>query len=155
MPPKEIEQERWEGFDFNEIVMLCYCCGQELLKSGSKWTVFFCEDCKKKVMELNRQFQRAIIPIGNHSLMSGIGLNKDGINNPEAVKEFHAKFYKMVASNEKIRKWNIQRLTNNFKLFGYDGDVLLDGYLLKVLVTMDKSEAFGQMCDFLLGIPRL
>jgi len=155
MPIKEIKQEKWDGFDFNEMVMLCYCCGQKVLKSGSRWSVFFCEDCKKKVMELNQQFQRAIIPIGSHSLMNGIGLNKDGIDNPQAIKEFHAKTNKMFASNEKLRKWTTQRLSNNFKVLGYDDDVLLNDYIAKAAVVVDKSEAFGQMCDFLFGIPRL
>jgi ADP-ribosylglycohydrolase len=152
MPIKEIKQEKWEGFDFNGIVMFCYCCGQEALKSGSRWSVFFCEDCKRKVMELNAQFQRAIIPIGRHSMMNGIALNNDGYKDPKFVEQFWTKANNMFANIEKLSKWTAQRLSNNFKVLGYDDDVFLNDYLKKVAVAVDKSGAFREMCDFLLGM---
>jgi hypothetical protein len=61
---KDESEEKWPGFDFNTIVELCYCCGQEELKSGSRWSVWFCEECKEKVIDFNTRFQQTIIPIG-------------------------------------------------------------------------------------------
>jgi hypothetical protein len=56
VPEQEDEEWKWLGFDYREIIELCHCCSQQLLTSGSRWSVFFCEDCKRKVIELNKQF---------------------------------------------------------------------------------------------------
>jgi ADP-ribosylglycohydrolase len=152
MPPKEINQEKWSGFDFNELVSLCYCCGQEVLKSGSRWSTWFCEDCKHKVIQLNAQVQRCVIPIGRHSMMNGIGLNGEASKDPKLVERFLTKANNMFANIEKLSSWYAQRLSDNFKVLGYDDDVSLNDYLRKVAVAVDKSGAFDQMCDFLFGI---
>lgn len=63
------EMDKWPGFDFNEAVTLCYCCQRELLPSGSRWSVWFCEDCKNQAIQFNREAGAYLIPIGRHSLM--------------------------------------------------------------------------------------
>ncbi len=55
-------------------VELCYCCGIEPIKSGSRWSVFFCDECKDCVLSFNRRSGQWIIPIGRHSLMHGASL---------------------------------------------------------------------------------
>jgi ADP-ribosylglycohydrolase len=151
MPGKEINQEKWLRFDFNELVTFCYCCGQVLLKSGSRWSVWFCDDCKKKVWELNKQLQRAVIPIGRHSIMNGVWLKNDAINNPEAIKEFVTKVSKMSANSDELLQWYSRRLSDNFKVLGCGSDAFLNDYLTKIEVAVDKSGAFKEMCDFLFG----
>jgi hypothetical protein len=75
IPEQEDEEWKWLGFDYRRIIELCHCCGQEILISGSRWSVFFCEDCKGKVIELNKQVQRSVIPIGGHSRLELMALN--------------------------------------------------------------------------------
>ena len=66
---------RWPGYDFNEHLHLCECCGAEALPSGSKWSVWFCDECKAMVLDLNGRAGFSAIPIGRHSLMNGVGLS--------------------------------------------------------------------------------
>jgi hypothetical protein len=87
--------------------------------------------------------------------MNGMWIDKDGCKDPQVVEQFHTNVNKMFASSDKLRKWNAQKLSDNFKVLGFDDDVSLNNYLAKVTVKVDRSEAFGEMCDFLFGIPRL
>lgn len=152
MPEKEINQAKWDRHDFNEKVTLCYCCGQELLRSGSRWSVWFCEECKRKVIELNSQFQRTIIPIGRHSLMSGFVIGHDKLHNPEAVEMFLTKVNKMSVRIKQLDNWRARRLSDNFSLLGFKVDISLKKYLQEVSVAIDKSGAFYEMCDYLFGL---
>jgi hypothetical protein len=65
----------WPGFDFNSVAELCRCCGQELLRSGSRYSVWFCSDCKEQVRLLNARLRRYAIPLGRHSLHGGFLLS--------------------------------------------------------------------------------
>jgi hypothetical protein len=65
------EDCRWPGYDFNMVAELCRCCGQVLLKSGNKFSVWFCDHCKEHVGLLNGRLGRYAIPIGRHSFHGG------------------------------------------------------------------------------------
>ena len=64
----------WPGFDLNEVWTLCYGCGAELLASGSRWAVWFCERCKDHVRRLHQVCGVHVVPIGRHSMMAGFGV---------------------------------------------------------------------------------
>ncbi len=68
-------EPRWPGYDFNERARLCDCCGRHVLRSGSRWSVWFCPACKDRIVSLDQEFGFALIPIGRHSLMNGFGLS--------------------------------------------------------------------------------
>ena len=68
------EGPRWEKSDLDERAHLCECCRLELLPSGSRWSVWFCHECKEQVLELNARLGSCVVPIGRHSFMSGIGV---------------------------------------------------------------------------------
>ena len=59
----------WPGFDFNERARLCSCCGQDVLKSGSRWSPFFCRECQQRAIAVSLWEGRLIFPIGRRSLM--------------------------------------------------------------------------------------
>lgn len=65
----------WPGSDFNEHLHLCECCSMVPLLSGSKWSVWFCDDCKPRVVALNGSVGHCVVPIGRHSLMNGVGVS--------------------------------------------------------------------------------
>ena len=69
------DEPTWPRFDFNEHLRLCECCRLEPLRSGSRWSVWFCEECKTRVRSLNDRLGRYAIPIGRHSMMGGISLH--------------------------------------------------------------------------------
>ena len=81
-------EDRWPGFDFNTWAELCRCCAITLLRSGSRWSPFFCEECKRRVMDLNRRLGDWIIPVGRHSVMHGQSLAGD-----EAAIREHAEHF--------------------------------------------------------------
>jgi hypothetical protein len=62
------DEPRWPGFDFNESLTLCYCCGLVSLRSGSRWADWFCDPCKKVVISLNDICGAYVIPIGRHTI---------------------------------------------------------------------------------------
>jgi hypothetical protein len=72
---RRTDEPKWPRYDFNEHLHLCECCRLVGLRSGSRWSVWFCEECKTRVMNLNRLAGRCLIPIGRHSLMAGVGLD--------------------------------------------------------------------------------
>jgi hypothetical protein len=60
---------RWPGSDFNERASLCRCCGFEVMRSGSRWSEFFCRECGLFAMGLSVSARQIVFPIGRHSLM--------------------------------------------------------------------------------------
>ena len=63
------DEPRWPHHDFNELVHLCECCRMKALPSGSKFCVWFCGECSKRVTALNDRLRVWLIPIGRHSFM--------------------------------------------------------------------------------------
>ncbi len=64
------DQPKWERFDFNEVITLCRCCRGVVLQSGSRWSVWFCDQCKQRVQAVNDICESYVIPIGRHTIMA-------------------------------------------------------------------------------------
>jgi len=75
-------------FDFNCYLELCRCCCVEPIRSGSRWSLFFCEECKARVFALNRALGRWVVPIGRHSAMHGILVRGDEAVDPQVAERF-------------------------------------------------------------------
>lgn len=142
MPLKEAGEAKWPRFDFNSVVDLCYCCGQEVLKSGSKWSEWFCEECKARVIKFNTQYQRTIIPIGRHSLMAGYRLGHNEVHNPGMIKAFTENMNNLFNTIDCLTKWKKFVLAENFKILGYLNDTLLEDYLAQTKILPEKSTFF-------------
>lgn len=78
----------WPGYDFNERASLCRCCGREVLSSGSRWQVWFCDTCSHDVKELHNRLGGWVIPIGRHSMMHGISIKGGDVDDDKGTKEF-------------------------------------------------------------------
>jgi hypothetical protein len=98
----------WPGYDFNEHLHLCECCSMVVLRSGSKWSVWFCDVCKHRVSELNDSVGGCLIPIGRHSLMNGVGVTARGVD-PAGEEErlaiagaFHGKLMGLFGAMEHL-----------------------------------------------------
>lgn len=150
MPPEEIEQKKWIGFDFNRAVNLCKCCGQEAVPSGFKFLSGYCSDCNKKVLQLNNHYQQTILPFGEHSSVHGAGLTESKDTNKH--KDFWKDSTRFINKIDNIYEWTTLRIPENFKTLGYYEDVLLKEYLSEAKKHLDKIEAFQHLCELLLGI---
>jgi hypothetical protein len=147
-PSQKGEAKCPTGFDFNKIAELCYCCGQEVLKSGSKWSVWFCDECKERVVQFNIQYQWTIIPIGRHTIMAGYSLDQSDFNNPEMIKAFTENMNSLFRRINCLTEWKKLILAENFKSLGYTKDIPLRDYLVESKKLTEKSTFFLLLRDF-------
>jgi hypothetical protein len=142
------EQEIWAWADFNRNVDLCYCCGQELIRSGTKWSVWFCGECKGRVVALNMAMSKTVIPIGRHSLMSGVGLRAVGGVCDEKVGDFIKDLGNFFANTDTVSKWREHIVLKNLRNLDCETDPPVIEYLARVRILSKKSEIFREMCEF-------
>lgn len=154
--PKPIRRAKaWPSFDFNTAVELCYCCGLELLSSGSRWALFFCDECKKNVVSFNDRYGAYLIPIGRHSLHGGVSVsakNRVDRRKVEEVEEFVSRWRETVNAMGALSKWSAQIIAANLEAFGFDrkADTPLPEYLAAVArLPQDKDQAFAKLCHFM------
>ena len=142
---------RWPVNDFNEVVTLCYCCGAELLRSGSKWSVWFCEECKGRVRALNVRYQRCLIPIGRHSVMNGFAVRGRDAQVPAAVEQFVLCAEALQDRTGLLNHWAAAIVAETARTRGFQEgeDVPLLDYL-KALARWpaDKASAFARLCVY-------
>jgi hypothetical protein len=121
--------EPWPGFDINERATLCRCCAVEILPSGSRWSVWFCDDCKQRVLGLNDAVGGVVIPIGRHTLMNRIGIRgttiagaRDG--GPETRREidrFVDAVFMLQRQMERLDEWCALRTAHDVEHLGMAG----------------------------------
>jgi len=145
---RQHENKNWRGFDFSEIVTLCYCCGREVLMSGSRWSVWFCENCKERVVVFNTFVQSTIIPIGRHSMMHGYQLNGQDILEKAEIENYAANVNQLFSGIDHLNKWRKCIIGENFKVLEISKDISLVDYLVWVSKLPDKNIAFQKMCEF-------
>ena len=155
------DEERWSEtcgpcgshqlvFDFNEHTTLCYCCLSEKLRSGSKWCVWFCDECKAKIVAFNKWMGATVIPIGRHTIMAGVAL-KGGSSRSE-VRAFVSQMNSLFSRMNDLSEWRKVRFRFNLARLGdvWKGDPDLDAYLQAVRESGDralaKEAAFVELC---------
>jgi hypothetical protein len=111
-------QGRWPGFDFNTYLELCHCCAIEPLRSGSRWSPFFCSECRDRVVSFNRRHRRWVIPIGRHSMMHGDFLGGDEAAIEEHAEHFVLRVRGLFAATDHLDEWTSERVKQNLKTLG-------------------------------------
>jgi len=139
--------DSWEGGDVSEWARLCDCCLRVVVGSGSRWSVWFCEDCKHRVMGLNAAVGLPLIPIGRHTLMHGITVHPDG---PEIeVEEFVEAIGGLFDRIYRLGDWKEHRLAVVFDTLGLADGVPLVDYLTAVADSeheeLTKETSFTQL----------
>jgi hypothetical protein len=140
----------WPRFDFNEAVTLCRCCGLELLRSGSKWSVWFCGACKERVRRLHQEFNVYLIPIGRHSIMGGFGLRGDAVRDEAKIEAFATVTRTLFARMDLLEEWANQVVQRNMAAISGDRtQVPLTDYLTRAYEdSMTKQEAFTSLIRY-------
>jgi hypothetical protein len=142
--------------DFPAKLELCYCCAAEVIPSGSKFSSFFCEECRAAVHQANIELGRVVIPLGRHSLMNGIALR--GGTNCDSSR---------IAGFADAVNWSFNRIDRLFMWHrGVVSDrvaamadsarlVAADAYLTYAAsYDVTKAEMFGQLCRYFgIGAP--
>jgi len=146
----ELRQGAAKRLDHQTVAELCRCCGVELLRSGSKWSVWFCQECKRRVEALNKDADTCVVPIGRHTLMHGIGLpGADAVRDPALVVAFSAVVNDFVAKQTRVAEWASEIVKRNCASCALTGDqpVPIATYL-EAVAHQSRHAAFDAMCDW-------
>ena len=63
---------RQDGSHWTTLVELCRCCGAEAIDASHKFAHWFCDECLQRAAKVNRTFGGCVIPVGWHSVVSGV-----------------------------------------------------------------------------------
>jgi hypothetical protein len=135
--------------DLSITAELCRCCAIELIGSGSRWSSFYCEECKDRVFALNRAARRCVIPVGRHSLMNGV-FYKAGHHDmtPAEATAFSDQVTTFLDQADATGRWARRRTARNIDAVGLAdrGNVPLRAYLrLARRFGLSKEDAFNDM----------
>jgi len=119
-PEAHEELRSYLRLDFATPVTLCACCGQELIKTGSKFSSFFCDFCRKLIYAFDRKRGITIIPMGRHSFMNGVLLNGGDAQNERAVTRFVEGMSSMFKRIELLEEWTKGIIAENIKMAAHD-----------------------------------
>lgn len=154
--PRHRSSEReptWPRFDFNRQVDLCYCCGRVPLRTGSRWSVWFCNPCKEQVGLLNGRHGRCIVPIGRHSVHWGHLLSVEKLDDTLAVEGFLASVSIQSRVTQILNDWSHEVVARNLTAIeaGDRPSVPIVDYWRAVRLQVDPVDRFRQMCSYLDG----
>jgi hypothetical protein len=105
----EPRQPRWNCYDYNQAVEVCRCCAASTVRSGSRWSPFFCNGCKPTILARNRAAGFALVPIGRHSIMNQVSLPAAEAADDGAVDAFVARFSSLGDRMERLEHWRLAR----------------------------------------------
>jgi hypothetical protein len=149
--PTHPDADTWWGFDFNRLVELCYCCGTAAIRSGSRWSPFFCEECKPRVRMLNESLGLpfALIPVGRHSMMNTIVAHTESIDGELA--EFAVAMRSLFDRIDDLREWQRRIMQQNLQRLGLGDrrDALLKEYIERA-GSFDRRLAFEELREHFL-----
>lgn len=152
------EEDPWPGFDFNERASLCLCCGMEALRSGSRWSPYFCRTCQTLAQDVSIRHRRLVFPIGRHSLMHTWvpdslppTLDAHGGRSRELAETVHTATLAVVRGSEGLRRWSAIIVSRHLLHLGLPGGTSLHEYLAAVATKgtgYTRQAAFGELCEF-------
>lgn len=133
-PGVPAERGDWSGWDFPQAVELCHCCGHELISSGTRWSVFYCEPCRVQVIALNKQSGFAVIPLGRHSMMNNFALDPRAPDRANEIRTFIANANGLFERIKRLDTWRKRIVAQTLRTAGLpEGtDVELEDYLLGI-----------------------
>lgn len=146
----ELAEGAAKHLDHLTVAELCRCCGVELLRSGSKWSVWFCKECKPRVEDLNRNAGTCVVPIGRHTLMHGIGVRgADAVRDPVQLAAFAAAANDFMAKQDRLSQWASEIVKRNCARCALIGEqpIPMSTYLTAV-AAQSREQAFRDMCEW-------
>jgi len=130
--------------DFNTALELCRACGLVPLRSGSRWSVWFCRPCATQARGLNERVGRCVVPIGRHSLMNGVTARS---TSPADIESFAGRVSTLFEATDAIEQWSRTVVRENLVAAGQPHDVDLDvsSYLVSAGGAASSEERFAEM----------
>ena len=94
------------GFDFPTPFEICWYCQAEIIRSGSTWATYYCDECRPRVRALNDWLDsRGLVSlsVGRHSLMN--------------TRWAHARPF---TTSQAVRLWREKRLRAEWRAYSED-----------------------------------
>jgi len=159
---RSTDEPAWPSFNFNEHVHLCECCLMEALPSGSRFSVWFCEECRLRVIALNDRLRVWLIPIGRHSIMVStyeppglVMLSSDVFRMGEQeqatrIEHFRGGFMGMISSIDRLLAWSEAALLEDLRELGYPAgaEVRLSDFLRAARARAKEDPRFAKRGAF-------
>ena len=101
----------WNAFDYNRAAELCRCCASRVIRTGSKWSAFFCDVCKRHVVAYNGGTGWNVIPIGRHSMMNGVALSTRHVRQGSARRVFGRGLSEVVDGIVRLERFHRTQVT--------------------------------------------
>ena len=138
--------ETWPGFDFNTVAELRHACGGQVLHSGSRYSVWFCVECKERVRTMNAEIGQALVPIGRHTIMNGVGLQASPKPTRAEMEAFVARCGTMIDRIYRLDDWAHEVVHDNLVTIGRDDahSVAIAEYL-EAVRNLDRARHFDAM----------
>lgn len=154
---RDAADPKWDRYDFNEHLHLCRCCRSVALSSGSRWSVWFCGECKQRVLALNRAMGGTVVPIGRHTLMAGVSVSGSDLAEAadhevaQLVDGFHAAAMGLFDAMHRLEEFAHRRTRElrNGVGFKASSPVALPAWLEGLRVASHREpERFGKQGSF-------
>ncbi len=149
---ENIKALTWPGNDFNTSVEFCHCCSKELINTGSKFSSFYCDDCREMVSKYNKQKDKMSIPLGRHSFMNNIKLTFP--YSDEEAGQFNRSLEFFFRKADLVSDWQKLCLFNNLHEMGFRfrNDISIPLYD-KMLpdIKISKADSFNMMVNFIIN----
>jgi hypothetical protein len=144
----------WRGFDFNTMAELCYTCGCDVLRSGSRYSIWICRDCAPRVRAVNGRVGRAVVPIARHSIVNGAALSMTPPPTDDAIETFADRLLRMGRRINQLSDWSNEVVRRNLALIRRAdvASVPLAKYLDAVR-DLDRGATFDAMLEWMAAQP--
>jgi hypothetical protein len=141
--------ETWPGFDFNKFAELCRMCGCDVLRSGSRYSVWLCPVCKARALERRAESGRSVVPIGRYFVLP-VTTRTSG-RTAEAIAD---RIIEIGATQRRLADWAHIVVGSNLATIGRAdaGSVPLQEYLDGVR-DVDRGHAFDGAVQWVAGQP--
>lgn len=109
--------------DLSHDAHLCKSCLSTVVPSGSRWSAFYCGDCRLAVRLLGQRAGRFVVPFGPHSLMNGTyWRSQDGapMTNAQATA-FHDQLTTLFADQDTLQQLTTTRTEARVRSLGLTG----------------------------------
>jgi hypothetical protein len=141
--------EPWERCDFNCVAELCWCCASAVIPSGSRWSSYFCDECRPRIVALNRGVGRCVIPIGRHSIMNGVALRANPPPTDEALGRFVHDVGTIFERAARVARWRRRRVQRVLGTIDGDDAAALVSYIAAApSVLGDSARAYDDLLEW-------
>ena len=135
--------------DLHDNVRLCRSCVTALAPGSSRWSSYFCDACRPRVIGLNREAGRCVVPIGPHSIMNGVFHRVDGPDGDAAIGAFADQLSTLFLNQSALQELTVERTRARLRDIGVrDGAVSVDDYVDRCrAVGWDADSGFAELVD--------